>query len=64
VRQLREAEAALLESESQLSRLFGSDNPRLVEVRQGLAEAYDKLGRPEAAAQWRKKAESVAAVRP
>ncbi len=62
--QLREAEAALLESESQLSRIFGPDSPRLMEIRQGLAEAYDKLGRPDEAAEWRKKAEQVAAVRP
>jgi tetratricopeptide (TPR) repeat protein len=61
---LREAEAALLESESQLSRIYGADSPRLVDIRRSLAEAYDKLGRPEAAAEWRKKAERAAPVKP
>jgi hypothetical protein len=55
---LKEAERSLLEAESLLSKVFGPASPRVLEARTSLAETYARLGRPEQAAEWRRKAES------
>lgn len=51
------AEPTLLEAESLLTKVYGDDHPRALEVRTALSDLYGKLGQPTKAAEWRKRAE-------
>jgi tetratricopeptide (TPR) repeat protein len=48
-----EAEPLLLRTHMALSKLMGADNPRVLKARARLAELYDRMHRPESAAEWR-----------
>ena len=50
------AEGPLVESEARLSKIFPGDVSRLADLRNEIADLYDRLGRPAQAAAWRAKA--------
>ena len=48
-----DAEPLLLRTQAALSKLMGADNPRVLKARARLADLYDRMRRPESAAEWR-----------
>ena len=48
-----DAEPLLLRTQAALSKDMGADNPRVLKARARLADLYDRMHRPESAAQWR-----------